>query len=226
VTELRWILVLLGLAVVAGIYLWGRQRTSQPTRSDNRGRVEPKLEESADWHDTVSDVEFGTQSQRPLGQEPSTQDIEHSDSDFAREPSRILVIHVRAAKGSSFSGDELLGALKNEGLSLGDKGAFEFPSDSGEPLYTVANMVEPGIFPIDAGAGFTTEGITAFMILPGPGGVDSLAAMIESARRIARTLGGDVLDETGSTLTNQGATHLREQVIEFQRRSHIGLSNE
>ena len=87
-------------------------------------------------------------------------------------------------------------------------------------------MVEPGIFPIDAGAGFTTEGITAFMILPGPGGVDSLAAMIESARRIARTLGGDVLDETGSTLTNQGATHLREQGIEFQRRSHIGLSNE
>ena len=53
-----------------------------------------------------------------------------------------------------------------------------------------------------------------------------LAGMIESARRIARTLGGDVLDETGSTLTNQGATHLREQVIEFQRRSQIGLPDE
>jgi len=224
VTELRWVLVLLGLAVVAGVYLWGRQRNSQPRHDANRDRVEPKLEESADWYDATSDVELARQ---PADEEDlSNHEIEPVEGDSNREPSRILVIHVRAAKGSSFSGEELLGAMKGEGLRLTDNGVFESPSDSGEPLYTIANMVEPGTFPKDAGAGFSTEGITAFMVLPGPGGVDSIAAMIESARKIARTLGGDVLDETGSTLTNQGATHLREQVVEFQRRSQIGLSTE
>ena len=225
-TELRWVLVLLGLAVVAGVYWWGRKRSSLPGRQVHDGRVEPKLEEPTAWHDADSDDAFELQPQTPGDVDPAGTDIEYENSDPLREPSRILLVHVRAAEGSSFPGGELLAALKSEGLRLGDHGAFESPSNTGEPLYTVANMVEPGTFPKETGENFTTQGITAFMVLPGPGGVESLAAMIESARRIARTLGGDVLDETGSTLTNQGATHLREQVIEFQRRSQIGLSSE
>ena len=225
--ELRWVLVLLGLAVVAGVYLWGRKRSSAPVRQDHSGRVEPKLEESPAWHDADrGDDGFALEAQGPVAEGLKAGDIAPADSQSVREPSRILLVHVRAAKGSSFPGGDLIAALQNEGLRLGDQGAFEAPSDSGEPLYTVANMVEPGTFPQDAAASFTTQGITAFMVLPGPGGVESLAGMIESARRIARTLGGDVLDETGSTLTNQGATHLREQVIEFQRRSRIGLPDE
>ena len=220
--ELRWILVLLGLAIVAGVYLWGRKRSSSTVRQAHSGRVEPKLEESPDWHDADrGDDEFTLQAR-----EPGVEDLTAAGGQSVGEPSRILLVHVRAAKGSSFPGADLMAALQNEGLRLGEHGAFEAPSDSGEPLYTIANMVEPGTFPKNAGAGFTTQGITAFMVLPGPGGVESLAGMIESARRIARTLGGDVLDETGSTLTNQGATHLREQVIEFQRRSQIGLPDE
>jgi cell division protein ZipA len=226
VTELRWVLVLLGLAVVAGVYLWGRKRSSQPAQQAHSGRVEPKLEEPPAWQGAGSDDAFVLQPRSPGDEDPDLGDIEHQDGNFETEPSRILLVHVRAAKGSSFQGAELFAALKNEGLRLGDHGAFESLSDTGEPLFTVANMVEPGTFPKEAGDNFATQGITVFMVLPGPGGVESLAAMIASARSIARTLGGDVLDETGSTLTNQGATHLREQAIEFQRMSQIGLSAE
>jgi cell division protein ZipA len=226
VTELRWVLVLLGLAVVAGVYLWGRKRASQPARKTHSGRVEPKLEEPPAWQDADADDAFGLQARPAEDEDQGTRNLEHEDGNFAREPSRILLVHVRAAKGSSFPGAELIAALKSEGLRLSDHGAFESLSDTGEPLFTVASMVEPGTFPKEAGDKFATRGITAFMVLPGPGSVESLAAMIASARSIARTLGGDVLDETGSTLTNQGATHLREQVIEFQRRSQIGPSSE
>ena len=88
----------------------------------------------------------------------------------------------------------------------------------------IANMVEPGSFPIDDMENFTTTGITAFMVLPGPAGVDGLARMVACCRRLASILGGEVLDENRSTLTNQRATHMKEEIIEFLRQSRLDPS--
>jgi len=46
--------------------------------------------------------------------------------------------------------------------------------------------------------------------------------MIASARRLARALDGEVLDEKGNALTVQEAAWLREQVVEYQRRMRVG----
>jgi len=45
--------------------------------------------------------------------------------------------------------------------------------------------------------------------------------MIASARRLAGLLGGEVLDEAGSTLTNQRATHMKEEIVEHLRQSRL-----
>jgi cell division protein ZipA len=225
VTELRWVLVLLGLGVFAGIYLWGKRKQPQLHHEEDAARVEPSLQDSPDWHETHPDNELTRQDDTTFGEELPIESDADETVEALGEPSRILVVHVRAALDNTLSGASLMAAMQKEGLRRASHGAFELPSESGMPLYTVASMVEPGTFPEDKDEDFATPGITAFMVLPGPGGVEALAGMIESARRIAKDLGGEVLDETGSTLTNQGATHLREQVIEFQRRSQIGLSN-
>ncbi len=78
-------------------------------------------------------------------------------------------------------------------------------------------MLEPGSFPLEAMDEFSTRGVTAFMMVRPTGSVEALARMIACARRLADQLGGDVLDETGSTLTNQRATHMKEEIVEFQR---------
>ena len=46
--ELRWVLIILGLAIVAAVYLWGRRR-SQSSDADRSARVEPQLSDETDW---------------------------------------------------------------------------------------------------------------------------------------------------------------------------------
>ncbi len=219
--ELRWVLIILGLAIVAAVYVWGRRR-AQRSDSERSARVEPQFSDESDWQGPGDSVE-------ELGFDDSGPDEEWEGGkpagDVTDNPSVILVIHVRAAEGSLFAGASLLDALQAEGLQRAEHGAYEYLSEGGACLFTVANMVEPGTFPEQGAEEFETQGVTSFMVLPGPGNVESLAKMISAARNVARKLDGEVLDETGSTLTNQGATHLREQVIEFQRRSQIGLTD-
>ena len=82
-------------------------------------------------------------------------------------------------------------------------------------------MHEPGSFPLEDMDEFETGGIIAFMVLKKDGTADSLSRMIACARRLASILGGEVLDETGSTLTNQLATHMKEQAIEYLRKVRL-----
>jgi cell division protein ZipA len=139
-------------------------------------------------------------------------------------PQRILVIHVRSLRDSGFPGPDVVAALETEGLEYEEPGIYIQQSDQGQPLFTIANMFEPGTIPRDAPEGFATTGLTAFMVLPGPGNADTLARMVALARRLAARLHGEVLDDAGSSLTNQRATHMREEVIEFNRRSKIAAT--
>jgi FtsZ-interacting cell division protein ZipA len=61
-----------------------------------------------------------------------------------------------------------------------------------------------------------------FMVLPGPREpLGALDAMFTCARRLAGRLDADVLDDKGNALTMQQAGWLREQVVEYHRRSKL-----
>jgi cell division protein ZipA len=56
-----------------------------------------------------------------------------------------------------------------------------------------------------------------FLVLPGPvEGAEAFDLMMEAARAIAQSLGGELLDETGSTLSIQRERYIREEIIQFQ----------
>ena len=230
--ELRWVLVGLGLAVLVGVYLWSRWRSRNSGRDTRDERVEPRLDEDTTWAKTpVLTADEPTHEAGETGllfeDLPVVgveDDIEPPEPPNA-SPERILVVHIRALNPPGFGGRELVSALLSEGLEYNDPGVFIQPSDQGQTLFTLANMFEPGSIPREAEEGFVTPGITAFMVLPGPGNADTVARMVALARRLATRLSGEVLDEAGSTLTNQRATHMREEVIEFQRRSQISAQD-
>ena len=55
------------------------------------------------------------------------------------------------------------------------------------------------------------------MVLPGPvEGVEGFDLMMAAARALAQTLDGELLDESGSTLSIQRERYLREEIIQFQ----------
>jgi cell division protein ZipA len=257
---LRLILLIVGLAVVLGIYLWDRRKRQNLRMREVREREEHR--------------------ERPLGvtagqtpgwsEDPDTLDIEHElqeldellneerDSRGSREaaragasnqhhkgdlfgfrassrampkeppapnlPSKILQINL-VAKGAYFEGNDILRAANETGMEPGEMQIFHrFHQNSKgrEALFSMASMVEPGIFPLDRMGDFSTPGLTLFAKLPGPmDGVAVFADMLFSAERMAAILDGELQDETHSALTKQTIEHIREEILEHRR--HIQL---
>ncbi len=224
--ELRSILLLIGLVLLAGVYLWGRRRTT--ARRDDApsvSRVEPRLDAALPWEtETLPEAESEPMIAEPTSRRQLDTQLELDDGVAGVESGtgdpaeqKILALHVRSSGGADFAGPDLLRVFEEEGLTFGEYGAFHHLDPDGRSMFTVVSMVEPGSFPIQEMDEFSTRGVTAFMMVRPTGSVEALARMIASARRLADQLGGEVLDETGSTLTNQRATHMKEEIVEFLR---------
>jgi cell division protein ZipA len=96
---------------------------------------------------------------------------------------------------------------------------FHFSDDQGRMLFSMANMLNPGTFPMKEMNGFVTPGVTLFSTLPGP--TDSMAVfeqMLSVAQRLAALFDAELQDSTHSDLTKQTIDHVREEIIEFERR--------
>ncbi|HKK14932.1 MAG TPA: cell division protein ZipA [Gammaproteobacteria bacterium] len=138
---------------------------------------------------------------------------------------KLVALFVVARQGRRFTGPEVAQALAEAGLQFGAMDIFHrFPGadTSREPVFSVANLVNPGTFDPDAMDQFTTPGLSLFMRLPGPvDGPRAFDDLIASARRIADNLDGELRDQTRSILSRQTVEALREEVVEYERRVRI-----
>ena len=135
-------------------------------------------------------------------------------------PDELIILGVLAKAGNVFKGPELVDALRGQGLKFGNMSIFHrIDSSSGEHLFSVANVVEPGTFDLADMDALETKGITFFLQLPVPGDAfESLEDMLLSARTVAAALGGDVKDDQMNTLTGQTVEHMRQRLADYARR--------
>ncbi len=168
--------------------------------------------ENLDWLDALEAEERS----RPASEEPEPGRLPR---DVQPE---VFMLNVVARKPEGFRGDDILHILLACDLRFGDMSFFhrhEFEAGRGAIQFSVANMMQPGVFDIDNMADFTTPGLVFFVTLPGPD--DMMKAfdyMLETAQAVARNLDGDVLDETRSALTRQTLEHTRQQIRDLERR--------
>ena len=95
----------------------------------------------------------------------------------------------------------------------------EFEAGRGAIQFSVANMMQPGVFDIDNMGGMTTPGLVFFLTLPGPENMmEAFNCMLETAEAVARNLDGDVLDESRSVVTRQSLEHTRQQIRDLETR--------
>ncbi|MEM8941677.1 MAG: cell division protein ZipA, partial [Pseudomonadota bacterium] len=138
------------------------------------------------------------------------------------DDSEVIVLHVLARDDAGFSGASILEILLACDLRFGDMSFFhrhEQEAGRGPIQFSVANMLKPGVFDIDNMDSLSTRGLVFFLTLPGP--EDMIRAfdyMLETARVVAKNLGGDVLDESRSVLTQQAVEHSKQQIRELERR--------
>jgi cell division protein ZipA len=130
---------------------------------------------------------------------------------------KIVSLRICALGDAHWSGTKLAEALEMQGLAFGRYRVFHRNHVDGRSLFCVASLIEPGTFDPEAMAGQEFRGVTAFAVLPGPlEPVQTVEAMIATARRLAESLTGMVQDAKGMPLSPQRAAALREEVAHFQ----------
>ena len=138
------------------------------------------------------------------------------------EQPEVFMLNVVARDPQGFRGEDILQILLACDLRFGDMNFFhrhEFEAGRGAIQFSVANMMQPGVFDIDNMGDMMTPGLVFFLTLPGP--EDMMKAfnyMLETAQTVARNLHADVLDESRSAATKQSMEHNRQKVRELERR--------
>lgn len=261
--NLRWSLLLIGILLVAGIYVWDRlRRRRTPPAGGNLDTQDKALLESLDAGRRVPDTDLkealgelnglrgehptdetldidelrtlvpdpeGTNVDRPGdGGVPGVEDeVPPASSEEPRrgEPSEelVIVLNVMAASEQTFPGTEVRKALEEVDLRHGDMRIFhhfgvgEMSVDG--PVFSVANILEPGFFELERMDAMATPGVCMFMRLPGPlDGRVAFELLLSTGRRLAQQLGGELRDETRSVLSLQKIAQIRERIGEFDRR--------
>lgn len=252
--SLRWILLGIGVLVVAGIYLWSRR----PIRQE---RVEPRFEREAPSEPAPGDFDVGgdpalesetfaevepprkREAAAPAPEWPDAVDRELEELSAAikeekgREPAaapahpdaheKLIVFYLIAPRGEPFTGPQMAAAFDALGLEYGEMQIYHrmAPGALKRSVFSIANLTEPGTFDPVAMDSFTTPGLTLFLQLPAP--IDSLKAfddLDDTAHKLASQLHGELRDDTRSLLSRQRIENLREEVAEFERQQKLRYS--
>ena len=214
---LRWLLLVFGLIVIAGVYIYTRyqRRKAQdsPQRDLFEGKAKPTRAKSVSGVRRVEPV---------LSMEDDEPDPEEKEDTEQPEPppeQKIVALRIVARDSGAFAGDELVLSLRRAGMRHGRFGIFHrsAPDDENQIVFSAASLVEPGSFDLTNIKDQEVPGISLFMVLPGP--MDSIAAfdlMMDVARNLTLSLNAELLDETGSTLSIQRERYLREEIIQYE----------
>lgn len=237
-SEFRIMLLVLGIVVIFGIYLWGvgfdRKKLANRLTSKTRKKdKEPMLdtpainpkEEEFDYTDVFS-------SQGGLKRDDDTESANPSPSPDAgvetatapaHEP-EVIVLYVTASEGAGFNGGKIRDVLYAAGMTHGDMQIFHHyglgQSVSKTSIFSLANMMEPGTFDLDHIDDLQTSGVVLFMQLPTP--IDPAIAfehMLSTAQRLGEVLQGRVRDQKRQALTSKTVEEIRARVASYQQES-------
>ena len=214
---LRWLLLLFGLLVIAGVYVYSRREKKpsgdKPVSGD---RIEPSLDTAAADNDEAQNDPNDLDD--PSFDDDPDDDVNDNLPDD-ETPQKIVTVRIVAREKKSFAGDELVLSMRGIGLRHGKFGIFHRydGNDESRTVFSAASLVEPGSFDLQNIKGQKIPGISLFLVLPGPVEcVEAFDLMLAAARALTQTLGGELLDESGSTLSIQRERYLREEIIQFQ----------
>ncbi len=198
---LRWLLLLFGLLVIAGVYLYSRRKKNTDDDAVVPGRVEPSLDGAKDESVETDESDVDVESPPLVG------------------PQKIVTVRIVAREKKSFPGDDLVLSMRGIGLRHGKFGIFHRydGNDESRTVFSAASLVEPGSFDLQNIQGQKIPGISLFLVLPGPvDSVEGFDMMLAAARALTQSLDGELLDESGSSLSIQRERYLREEIIQFQ----------
>lgn len=168
----------------------------------------------------TTDVRHGPETRDMFAEHPGKPG-ESSDQDNAADrdidKDRIITLHVTALPTRAFNGKDLLDAVNDVGLEYGEMNVFHHfgPGDmrSDRPLFSLADMFEPGNFDLDKLDRHNTRGLTLFFCLPSRvDGQVVFELMLNTAQRLAQRLGGEIRGPAQDLIDDEQITEIRNKI--------------
>ena len=238
--SLRVVLLIIGILVVAAIYLWGTRGGAKPkTRRRHYDGIKldpaspgdgshstpnPSAKITLDPKDLRADP-MPSQAAQPLPtQTPSPTPLPASREAISTGPQpgstpSVVELFIVAPQGYRYTGSAVFEALQAVDMQLGDMDVFHHRG-VGEmraptPLFSLANMLNPGTFDAELAEQPSTPGLAIFIQLPvAVEGPLAFELMLHTAQRLAELLSGDVCDADQKPLSVDKLDELRAIVAQ------------
>jgi len=237
ISTFRWILIVAGIAIVAGIFLFGnpdkkrKPRASRKRVHAQRVRREPALdseqsgesdgEDFDDFDARQTELDIGGSAVGDTRLEPQLEPLAEQKprAPAAPMPDKIVTLFLQARDNHIITGVELLDASLKSGLVFGNHDIFHrIHEEDVEPVFSMANLTKPGTFNKAAWNTIEIKGVTMFMTLPGPkNALDAWDSMLATARRMGEILQAEMLDDQHKPFTRQKEAQIREEMREYDR---------
>lgn len=240
---LRAILIVLGIILVGGIYIVDYLKRHKVKKSPSGGEFDldetgelhglsNSDEEGADeWvgkavtitanrHEQLADDDLaglkgiGGKEQDELLTELEKVNPFTTAETKEEEPETVIVLTLMAGDGLTFSGPMILKVLLELGLQHGEMGIFHYFVGGGDtPLFSVANILEPGSFNLNEMETIETPGLALFMQLPAMlDGGKAMESLLHKSKQMAALLNGTLCDERRQPLDQPALDALHARV--------------
>ncbi len=171
----------------------------------------------------------GSESVEAQQKAPSSRPSEVRQQAPVAQPGEVLVCNVMAREGSELHGDDLLEALITSGLEFGEMNIFHKRfrgTTNGPVIFSVANILNPGTFDLNAMAEFRTIGVSLFLALPSPiNNLEAFEQMLDVAIHLKESLDGELKDDHRNVMTAQTIEHYRQRIRDFELRQLRAAGN-
>jgi len=247
--DLRWILLIIGILILAALYTIGYKQHMRRRRRREQQEAEPgetidvSFNTRAEDEDLAPETEPFDEFENILLEEVQTRVVSKKTPapPAPKSKPKVKSVEIKAADRSSTADDKIISlyvvarplmALRGEAIL---KAAEDVDLDYGEMqifnrvversgrrqiVFRMANAVKPGTFDLDNLWNLTTPGLVLFMQLPGPlEGLKAFNSMLDCAKKLAVELNAELRDETRSVLSNQTIDHMREEIQLYSLRT-------
>jgi cell division protein ZipA len=222
----RIVIGLAFLVLILYIVLSGKSKAKSTAR-DAAVRIEPQgleqvpSDDPRQGADAESHEDFTEQPALEFEDRAAANQHRHIGMRQSDEYEKIIMLYLAAKSGQTISGAELALATEKVGLNYGHHNIYHRLSESSrsnEPVFSMANVIQPGYFDLSQIDSLQTPGVSFFMTLPGPvTAVQAWDTMLPIAERMAQLLDGVLLDSDRNALGRQRILHIKEELRTFDR---------
>lgn len=230
-SPLQWALLVVGAVAVIAIYVYSRRErgaAQRPRRAAAAAEPQPPAIGAVDQMDMFArggfdELGVGKPRKRVPPSMPGAEEAPAAEAPAQRAPveDRIVAVLIAEREGTAIFGPKIHAALRAQGLSFGDKKIYH-RIDGGKPVFSVASLIKPGYLDPAEQQGFSTPGLSVFMLLPGPMPPETaIGDMLGTARALAQQLNAELFDSNRQPLGPAGEKALIADIKAWARQNGL-----